>query len=102
MNSPVWNLRRVYLLEMNSLARYLNVTFLVGTMRAAAIMCTVKYSNGDEKKLITDNIGRCVANGTTYPLFWPIYMYTDMRLLEVYLRNKNPDDYNASFFLWYD
>ena len=84
------------------LHKYLSYTFLFGTLRACAIISTAEYCRTHQKLLVTDNVGKCLMNGAVTPTLWPLFLYTDIRKLEVYLRKKNPDEYNADFFLFFE
>ena len=84
------------------ISRYINATFLYGTLRACAIMSTAEYCRENEKVLITDKIGKSLCNGASSVMLWPICMYADMRRLEVFLRKKDPVKYDAHMFLFFE
>jgi hypothetical protein len=73
-----------------------------GAIRACAIMSTDKYRKRSEDVLITDKIAKVGANALTSVILWPIIIYADVRSLEVYMRNKNPNEHAADLFLLYE
>jgi hypothetical protein len=73
-----------------------------GAIRACAIMSTDKYRKRSEDVLITDKIAKVGANALTSVILWPIIIYTDMRSLEAYMRNKKLDAVNQDLFLFYE
>ena len=84
------------------LQRYLNYTIVLGTLRACAIMATAEYCREHKDGLMIDKVGKCVANGVVSPTLWPLFLYSDIRKLEVYLRKKDPTEYNVDYFLCFD
>jgi hypothetical protein len=84
------------------LGRYINITFLCGTLRACAIMSTPEYSRRHEDSLVIDKIGKCLGNGLASIPLWPLMMYADARNLEVYLRKMNRAEHGANTFLFFD
>jgi hypothetical protein len=50
--------------------------------------------------LLTEKVVCAALNGVTAPVAWPFYLYTDARVAEIKLTNKDPRHYRLESFCW--
>lgn len=89
-------------------AKYLIATVSYGVLRSIPWLYNKEeeYYNRQSKEtqtrqiLLTEKVVCATLNGVTAPVFWPFYLYTDAKVAEIKLTNKDPRHYRVGSFCW--